>query len=177
MFFKYKVTLTGIKGFHRIYAVNSENTLYSFHKAMQADMEFPQDVQILFKALDAMDQVVARYALIDLGFGTVDKVTIADTIKAGVFSFVYFYDTTSKKSVNVTFEGDCDQKVLHPVLIDVKGPNPIEFEKGYVSFEDMTKEQLAEDFDDEDDCECDDCSDCEDCHDEDDEEQVAEDES
>ncbi|MCQ2178138.1 MAG: hypothetical protein MJY42_04560 [Bacteroidales bacterium] len=151
MFFKYKVTLSGIKGFHRIYAVNSGNTLYSFHKQMLADMEFPMDVPILFKALDPMDNVLGKYALVDLGYGTVDKVTINDTVKAGAFSFIYYYDTVNRKSVNITFDGDSEVPVAAPTLLDSKGPNPVEFEKGYVSFEDMTKEQLADDFDDEDD--------------------------
>ncbi|MBQ9474942.1 MAG: hypothetical protein IJU69_01620 [Bacteroidales bacterium] len=145
MDFKYKVTLAGIKGFYRIYGVKAENTLYEFHKQMQSDMDFPQDVPILFKALDPFDNVIARYAMVDLGFGTADKVTINDSIKAGAMSFVYFYDTISKKSVTITFDGDCDTSVSKPSLLESKGPNPIEFERGFVSFEDMSAEQLAED--------------------------------
>jgi len=148
MDFRYKVTLPGIKGFFRVYGVRAGDTLYSFHKRMQSDMEFPQDVPILFKGLDPMDGVVARYALIDLGYGTVDKVTLGDTMNAGVFSFVYFYDTVAKKSVTITFDGDCDAPVDRPRLLESKGPNPIEFENGFVSYEDMTAEQLAEDSED-----------------------------
>ena len=152
MNFKYRVTLDGIKGFFRVYAVRPDTTLYAFHKQMQADMEFPQDVTILFKGLDAIGEVVARYSFMDLGHGTVDKVTIADTVKEGIFSFVYFYDTVNKRSVNVGFEDDYEPNVSVPRIIESKGPNPVEFlEHGYVSFEDMTKEQLAEDEDDEDD--------------------------
>lgn len=146
MNFKYRVTLDGIKGFFRVYAVRPDTSLYAFHKQMKSDMEFPQDVPILFKGLDAMGEVVARYAFIDLGYGTVDKVTIADTVKAGVFSFVYFYDTVAKRSLNVCFEDDYPKPVSSPVLLETKGPIPVEFlDHGYVSFEDMTKEQLAED--------------------------------
>lgn len=144
MNFKYKVTLPGIKGFFRVYALNGSNSLYAFHKQMRVDMEFPQDVPILFKALDPMDEVIARYALVDLGYGTVDSVTIQDTMKAGAFSFVYFYDTVSKKSVNITFEGDYDGVVDSPFILESKGPNPVDFENGFVSFEDMTKEELQE---------------------------------
>lgn len=145
MDFRYKVTLPGIKGFFRVYAIRGSDTLYSFHKQMQADMEFPQDVPILFKALDPMDEVLARYAFVDLGHGTVDSVTIQDTIRSGAFSFVYFYDTVSKKSVTISFDGDSDTSVEKPSLLESKGPNPIEFENGFVSFEDMSAEQLAED--------------------------------
>lgn len=145
MDFTYKVSLPGIKGFFRIYALNAHNTLYSFYKQMQSDMDFPQDVPILFKALDPMDEVIARYALVDLGYGTVDTVTIGDTMKAGVFSFVFFYDTMQKKSVTITFEGDCDTNVSKPSLLQSKGPNPVDFENGFVSYEDMSAEELAED--------------------------------
>ena len=108
MFYKYRVTLEGIKGFYRLYVVSGSNTLYLFHKQLRSDLEFPQDQPILFKALDKENNVVARYALIDVGFKAVDEVSIEDTIKAGVTSFVYFYDVQSKKSVNICFEGVTD---------------------------------------------------------------------
>lgn len=141
MILKYRVTLSGIKGFFRVYAVDANCTLYSFHKQMRADMEFPSDQPILFKALDAAGVVVARYALIDLGSGTVDRVSLKETVKAGVSSFVYFYDVTSRRSVILTFEGEVDEEAAGPTLIDSKGPNPIEFENGYVAYEDLPEEQ------------------------------------
>jgi len=137
MSYRYKVTLSGIKGFFRIYLVNGENTLYSFHKQMRADMAFAQDQLILFKALGADGTVLARYGLFDLGFGTVDNIRISDTIKNGVASFVYFYDVENKKNVIVTFEGEDTNNVVHPSLVESKGPDPIEFENGYVAFEDL----------------------------------------
>ena len=76
MVFRLRVTLTGIKGFFRIYYVNGATTLYTFHKQMRADMEFPQDQLIMFKALDIEGGVVGRYGLFDLGSGTVDQVSL-----------------------------------------------------------------------------------------------------
>ena len=143
MVYSYRVTLTGIKGFFRVYHLNAENTLYSFHKQMRADMEFPQDQLILFKAFDANGAVVARYGLFDLGNGAVDEVTIAQAVKKGITSFTYFYDVTNKKSVNVTFEGEVPglASVSAPSLAESKGPNPIDFENGYVAFEDLPDDQ------------------------------------
>ena len=141
MNYKYRVTLTGIKGFFRVYSVNADNSLYTFHKQLRDDLEFPLDQPILFKALDAEGNVLARYALIDLGFGTVDNISIARTVKEGAVSFVYFYDIKGKKSVNITLEGECSEGGLSPVILEVKGPNPIEFENGYVAFEDLPDEK------------------------------------
>ena len=143
MVYSYKVTLTGIKGFHRIYHLSGENSLYTFHKQMRSDMEFPQDQLILFKAFDASGAVVARYGLFDLGFGAVDEVTISSVVKKGIKSFVYFYDVTNKKSVNISFEGPVEGASAKgcPVLADIKGPNPIEFENGYIAFEDLPDDQ------------------------------------
>ena len=170
MNYRYRVTLAGIKGFYRVYLVNGDNSLYTFHKQLRSDLEFPMDQPILFKALDAEGSVAARYALMDIGFGAVDNVTIADTVKAGVTSFVYFYDITSKKSVIITLEGETTEKVAAPRLVESKGPVPLEFENGYVAFEDLPEERRRlpgesrrgggddeddddddEDFDDEDD--------------------------
>ena len=139
MTYRYRVTLEGIKGFFRVYLVNSSNTLYTLHKQLRADLEFAQDQQILFKAFDEGGNVAGRFALMPLpGNKAVDEVSLAETVKAGIVRFVYFYDVTSKKSVNVTFEGEEPGKeVSLPVCVESKGPLPIEFEHGYVAFEDL----------------------------------------
>lgn len=141
MLYRYRVTLAGIKGFFRVYEMSGETTLYDFHKQMRADMEFPQDQLILFKALDAGGAVAARYGLFDLGSGTVDAVSVAATVKAGVTSFLYFYDVPNRKSVIVTFEGREDRMAGSPAVVDSKGPVPVEFENGYVAFEDLPDSQ------------------------------------
>ncbi len=141
MNYRYRVTLAGIKGFYRVYLVNGDNSLYTFHKQLRSDLEFPMDQPILFKAMDADGAVAARYALMDIGYGAVDNVTIADTVKAGVTSFVYFYDIASKKSVIITLEGETTEKTAAPRLLESKGPIPLEFENGYVAFEDLPEER------------------------------------
>ncbi len=139
MTYRYRVTLEGIKGFFRVYLVNSTNTLYTLHKQLRADLEFPQDQQILFKAFDEAGNVCGRFALMPLpGNKAVDEVSLAETVKAGIVKFVYFYDVVSKKSVNVSFEGEePEREVALPVCVETKGPLPIEFEHGYVAFEDL----------------------------------------
>lgn len=161
MVYKYRVTLEGIKGFYRVYKVDGTNSLYTFHKQLRADLEFTVDQPILFKAFDQSGEVIARYALQDLGFGTVDAVSIAQTVAAGVAKFVYFYDIAARKSVNITLEEEEPGSVPAPVVIDTKGPIPLEFENGYVAFEDLPQQQrkipglsiegLGDDEDDEDD--------------------------
>jgi hypothetical protein len=169
MVFQLRVTLSGIKGFYRVYKVNGATTLYTLHKQIRADLEFPQDQLIMFKALDVTGAVVGRYGLFDLGWGTADQISLEKAIKAGTDSFVYFYDVTNKKSVNITVEGEIPGNVHpdFPMLAETKGPNPIEFENGYVAFEDLPDEHRHlpgesrrgrgedededEDFDDEDD--------------------------
>ena len=98
----------------------------------------------MFKGLDAEGGVVGRYGLFDLGSGTVDAVTVGDCAKAGVVSFVYFYDVTNRKSVIVTCEGEVEGRRVpaeFPLLTEVKGPVPLEFENGYVAYEDLPDEQ------------------------------------
>ena len=125
-----------------VYNVNADTTLYSFHKQMRSDMEFPQDQLILFKALDENGGVVARYGLFDLGFGTADKVTVSDAVAKGIASFVYFYDVLNKKSVIVTYEGEVEgaKPVTVPMLVETKGPIPAEFEVYNVVRGDYPKE-------------------------------------
>ena len=144
MVLKFRVTLEGIKGFFRLYHLNADTSLYTFHKQMRADLEFPQDQLILFKGLDAKEQVVGRYGLFDLGSGTVDAVTVGACVKAGVTRFIYFYDVTNRKSVIITCEGEVEGAAVpaeFPLLAEVKGPVPLEFENGYVAYEDLPDEQ------------------------------------
>lgn len=161
MILRYRVSLPGIKGFARIYEVKDTASLYSFHKQMRADMDFPQDQVVLFKAFDTEGNVAARYSVFtDFGFGTIDHVTAGECHKKGEDKFIYFYDTTNVKSVIVTFEGETELRkgVVYPLLVETKGPNPIEFENGYVAFEDLPDDKKKdpddedfEDFDDDDD--------------------------
>ena len=156
MILRYRVSLPGLKGFARVYEVKDTTSLYSFHKQMRADMDFPQDQVVLFKAFDAAGNVAARYSVFtDFGFGTIDSVTAGECHKRGEDKFIYFYDTTNVKSVIITFEGTTDERrnVIYPLLVETKGPNPIEFENGYVAFEDLPDDKKKnpddDDFDDD----------------------------
>ena len=152
MILKYRVSLPGIKGFARVYEVKGSASLYSFHKQMRADMDFPQDQVVLFKAFDKDGEVAARYSVFqDFGFGTIDNVTAEQCHKRGEDKFIYFYDTTNVKSVIVTFEGEADERrnVIYPLLVETKGPNPIEFENGYVAFEDLPDDKKKDPDDDD----------------------------
>ena len=160
MVYTYRVTLEGIKGFYRVYKVSGDNSLYTFHKRLRADLEFTVDQPILFKAFDAKGDVAARYALQDLGSGTVAAVSIAQTVADGIVKFVYFYDIAARKSVTITLEGEERGNVSAPTIVDTKGPVPLEFENGYVAFEDLPQQQRkipglglvdGDDDDDEDD--------------------------
>ena len=63
---------------------------------------------------------------------------MAETVNAGIVRYQYFYDVSSKKYVIVTFEGvETGKEVNLPEIVDSKGPLPIEFEHGYVAFEDL----------------------------------------
>ena len=139
MTYRYRVTLEGIKGFYRVYLVSGTNSLYTLHKQLRSDLEFPQDQQILFKAFDEAGSVAGRFALMPLpGNKAVDEVSIAETVKAGIVRYQYFYDVVSKKYVIVSFEGEEPGKdVQLPICVETKGPLPIEFEHGYVAFEDL----------------------------------------
>ena len=166
MILRYKVSLPGIKGFARVYEVKESTSLYSLHKQMRSDMDFPQDQIVLFKAFDKAGNVSARYSVFtDFGAGTIDSVTAGQCHRKGEDKFIYFYDTTNVKSVIVTFDGEGEERrnVLYPLMVESKGPNPIDFENGYVAFEDLPddkkKDPDDDDFDDFDDDPSDDADD------------------
>lgn len=140
----YKITLLGKKGFFREYEIGGEMSLYVFHKQMVLDMSLPRDCRILFKGFSEDGEVVARYALRDIGSGSVDNISIADTINSGVTSFTYFYDADSRKSLNIELvKIDENSQFTHmsPDLIGSKGPEPEAFENGFIAYEDRSEEE------------------------------------
>ena len=139
MVLRYRVSLSGIKGFTRVYQLRPNTSLYDFHIILRRDLEFAQDQLIQFKALAKDGSLVARDSMFDLGYGTVDEVSLADTVAKGITSFRYFYDVPNKKSVIVDYEGECDETpgMSYPALTESKGPVPAEFENGYVAYEDL----------------------------------------
>lgn len=106
-------------------------------------MDFPMDQIVLFKSVTPDGKAIARYSVQNMGKGTIDEVTLGDCHKRGEDSFVYFYDTTNRKSVLVNFEEEVPARegVIYPVLVETKGPNPIEFENGYVAYEDLPEDK------------------------------------
>lgn len=163
MTYRLRVSLPNIKGFARVYEANGRNTLYHLHKQMVADMDFPSDQLVLFKAFDAVGALVAKYATFDLGNGSIEQIHLQDVVKNGISEFVYFYDTVNKKSVIITILGPGEEAFEIPTLVESKGPNPEEFLNGYVAFEDLPVEkqqklnraaeegdEFDEDMDDED---------------------------
>ena len=158
-----KITLPKIKGFLRLYKAAGATTLYNVHIRLRADLEFPQDQLILFKALDANEHVVARWGLFDIGDGAVEDISLSAALEKGVTHFVYFYDVANRKSVLVDiYEDDSPApKADKLILAETKGPVPQEFENGFVALEDLPVEKQKlpseddfdlddEDFDDED---------------------------
>ncbi|MBR6002314.1 MAG: hypothetical protein IK045_05590 [Bacteroidales bacterium] len=159
-----KITLPKIKGFLRLYKAAGPTTLYTVHNRLRADLEFPQDQLILFKALGADEAVVARWGLFDIGDGAVEQISLSAALEKGVTHFVYFYDVSNRKSVLIDiYEDDSPApKADKLVLSETKGPVPQEFENGYVALEDLPVEKQKlpseddfdlddEDFDEEDD--------------------------
>lgn len=154
--YKFRVSLPGKKGFFRIYEVNENNTLHAFHRQMKEDMAFPPDQIVLFKGYDASNTLIAKYATFDI-FGpgsSIEHITIRHIIEAGITSFVYFYDTTNKRSVVITLLEQGSNSKDIPVLLEAKGPSPDDFYNGYIAPEDLparTRTDRADDFDEEDD--------------------------
>ncbi len=147
MALRYRISLPGLKGFARVYELKPDTTLYEFQLAMTSDMDFPRDQLIQFKALDEAGNLVARYSAFDLGAGAIDTVTVSDTVRKGIASFIFFYDVTARKSVIVTYEGVVDDRegVTYPHLLrdeaNFIGPNPEAFENGYVAYVDLPEDQ------------------------------------
>lgn len=133
MICKYKASITGNKIFMREYDIDSDMRLFKLHEFLISDLGFTPDQITLFSTLDANGKVLRRFGFFDLGDGTMDKVTVEDTLKAGEEILRYTYNVGLKLSIILTYCGEVEMnpRTIYPALVAEKGCNPNQFSKVY----------------------------------------------
>ena len=154
MICKYKASIAGNKIFMREYDIDSGMRLFKLHEFLVSDLGFNPDQITLFSTLDANGKVLRRFGFFDLGNGTMDKVSVGDTLAAGEEILRYTYNAGLKLSIILTFCGEAklDPRADYPLLVAEKGCNPNQFSAVYDDLaEEYDKHSHSHDHDDDDD--------------------------
>ncbi len=130
---KYKASIPGSKVFMREYEVKADMTLYDLHEYLVGDLDFSPDQMVLFRGLSKSGSIKSEYGLFDMGDGSMDSVTLAETLKNDEQTIQYVFDIRKDRCITLTFlEQLLEQPRAHyPRLTAEKGRNPDQFAKGY----------------------------------------------
>jgi hypothetical protein len=151
MVYKYTATLPKYKSFLREYDIKKETKLYKLHTFLQNDLGFSPDQMALFRGVDKDGVVLRKYGLFDLGDGSMDTVTLEDTLKRGEVSLQYVYNIQMNLYIVLTFvsEERLVIKESYPRLMVEKGPNPDQFSASYEDFGGFSSDDEDGDFEDD----------------------------
>lgn len=171
MIIKYRATIPASKRFFRDYIFRDGSSLYSVMEFIQNQLGFVPDMMVLFQGVTSDGKVSHEYGLFDMGDGSIDNVTLADTLKKGETVLRFIYNLSKNLYLDLSFVEECasDMKVSCPYVADEKGHAPGQFSSQYTDddFEDrphgLPKSVPNSDYpDDEDDDDEDDDDDDED---------------
>jgi hypothetical protein len=136
----YKASIPGSKLFTRVYEVKSEMSLFKFHVFIQNNLGFAPDQMILFKAYSAEEKLRHRYGLFDLGGGSMDTVTVGQTLERKETQLRYVYNIEDGTYLRLDYvgEGEFSTKNSYPRMTSSKGMDPDQFSKTYSDPDEMT---------------------------------------
>jgi len=167
MVYKFRITVPSSKRFFRECEIKGESSLYKVMEFIQGQMGFVPDMMVLFQGVDENGKVAREYGLFDMGDGSIDNVTLDDSMKKGDVALRFVFNLSMGLYMDLTFLGEvpCDIREKYPRMTAEKGHAPQQFSAVYVEddFEDRphgiphpVESDVADDDDDEDDDEKDD---------------------
>lgn len=137
MVYKYKASIPGSKIFMREYEIKGDISLYDLHEYLLNDMGFAPDQMVVFRGLDVADKVKSEYGLFDMGDGSLDSVTLEETISKKETVLLYVFDIHKDRYIKLTLVDTFEAlpRTSYPRLVAEKGRNPEQFAKGYDDFD------------------------------------------
>lgn len=153
MICKYRAYIAGNKLFMREYEINSETRLFKLHEFLLRDLGFSPDQMTVFSTLNLAGKVLRRFGLFDLGDGSMDMITVGDTLSAGEEILQYTYNIGLQLSIILTYqgEGQYNPHVSYPCLTAEKGPNPDQFSAAYEDYEEHSEHSHSSNDEEDDD--------------------------
>lgn len=123
----------------REYEIKSETSLYSLHNFLLNDLDFSPDQMVAFRGMDNEGRVKSEYGLFDMGYGTMDGVTIEKTLKRGETVLQYVFNLHKNRVITLTFveEVELSPRASYPRLVAEKGRNPEQFSDKYEDLDQM----------------------------------------
>ena len=110
----------------REYDVDSGMSLYKLREYMDRELGFSPDQMTVFDTLSAAGKFSRRIGLFDFGDGSMDMITIDNTVSHEETVLRYVYNLTQNLCIELRLEGEQEfnRRLSYPVLVAEKGRNP-----------------------------------------------------
>ena len=141
MILRYRMSLSKNKIFMREYAFRAEMKLYKLNDFLLNDLGFTPDLMSLFEGIDKNGRKRSKYGLFDMGDGSMDTVTLGDTIDRGFTKLNYIFDLKQPRYFILEFitDEEEDSRITYPDTLVEKGRNPDQFSEKYEDYVDYEK--------------------------------------
>lgn len=124
----------------REYDIDSRMNLYKLHEYLDRELGFSPDQITVFETLSATGKILRRLGLFDFGDGSMDMISIDNTVSHEETVLRYIYNVNLNLCIELRLEGEQEfnRRLSYPVLISEKGRNPDQFSAIYEDYEEFS---------------------------------------
>ena len=145
MILRYKAIIPGNKVFMREYDLDSRMSLFKLHEFLCRDLGFSPDQMTVFDTFSATGKPKRRIGLFDFGDGSMDMITIENTVskEETVLRYVYNLNLHLALELNLEGEQEYNRRNSYPMLVAEKGRNPDQFSAVYEDYEEFSDKRSS----------------------------------
>lgn len=120
--------------------MDSRMSLYKLREYMDRELGFSPDQMTLFETFSANGKLSRRIGLFDFGDGSMDRVSIDNTVSHEETVLRYVFNLNLNLCIELRLEGEQEfnRRLSYPVLVAEKGRNPDQFSAVYEDYEEFS---------------------------------------
>ena len=129
----------------REYDLDSRMSLFKLHEFLCRDLGFSPDQMTVFDTFSATGKSKRRIGLFDFGDGSMDMITIENTVskEETVLRYVYNLNLHLALELNLEGEQEYNRRYSYPMLVAEKGRNPDQFSAVYEDYEEFSDKRSS----------------------------------
>ncbi len=120
--------------------MDSRMSLYKLREYMDRELGFSPDQMTVFETFSANGKPSRRIGLFDFGDGSMDRITIDNTVSHEETVLRYVFNLNLNLCIELRLEGEQEfnRRLSYPVLVAEKGRNPDQFSAVYEDYEEFS---------------------------------------
>ncbi len=126
--------------------MDSRMSLYKLREYMDRELGFSPDQMTVFETFSANGKPSRRIGLFDFGDGSMDRITIDNTVSHEETVLRYVFNLNLNLCIELRLEGEQEfnRRLSYPVLVAEKGRNPDQFSAVYEDYEEFSDRHVSQ---------------------------------